>query len=85
MAALSLARQALTVASWGFAVGFLMERNSNKLPLIPKAAGWAPTYGDAASAQTSTVVRFTGLGTNRNGAGARPTNVVTVYDGRETE
>jgi len=73
---LSVLKQAVNVSAWGFAIGFLLEANSHKLPMVARQV--TSTFESVEQHQfpmTSTTVRLTGI---RSGPG---TAHVTVYDG----
>mmetsp|Transcript_783 Transcript_783/g.1654 ORF Transcript_783/g.1654 Transcript_783/m.1654 type:complete len:98 (-) Transcript_783:124-417(-) len=86
---IQLAKQALQISVLGFASGFLLERNSHKLPLVPKS--FAPFNEEAAGGSgPATLVRITGLSALSSPLSsyanseprARPA-ALTLYDGSQ--
>mmetsp|Transcript_44119 Transcript_44119/g.110505 ORF Transcript_44119/g.110505 Transcript_44119/m.110505 type:complete len:93 (-) Transcript_44119:145-423(-) len=82
---LKLAKQGVQVAAFGFASGFLLERNSHKLPLVHDLL---PSGGEGAPV-SSTLVRITGLSPSANtaagtGPSRGPLGALTIYDGAKS-
>jgi len=72
---LRVLKQAVNVSAWGFAIGFLLEANSHKLPMVARqVTSTFESVEQHKSPLTSTTVRLTGIP-------VKGTAHVTVYDG----